>query len=108
MVKSHHKVQWTSFQSVGRGILNLLILTEACLNRTNNTNKIYTQDIYICACVCVRVCAWTDVCSEHYSCVCRCMSVEEAGAGKWGENVSEFSEILCIYFIFIVILNVPS
>ena len=33
--------------------------------------------------------------------------MEEAGAGKWGENVSEFLEILCIYFIFII-LNVPS
>ena len=36
------------------------------------------------------------------------MSVEEAEAGKWGENVSEILEILRIYFIFIVILNVPS
>ena len=62
MVKSHHKVQWTSFQSVGRGILNLLILTEACLNRTNNTNKIYTQDIYIYVHVCVCVCARGRMC----------------------------------------------
>ena len=44
-------------------------------------------------------------CSEHYSCVCGCMSVEEAGAGEWGENVRV--RFLRIYFIFIVILNVP-
>ena len=34
------------------------------------------------------------------------MSVEEAGAGERGENVRV--RFLCIYFIFIVILNVPS
>ena len=39
------------------------------------------------------------MCSQHYSCVCWCMSVEEARA----ENV----RFLYIYFIFIVILNYP-
>ena len=34
------------------------------------------------------------------------MSVEEAGAGEWGENVRE--RFLRIYFIFMVILNLPS
>ena len=34
------------------------------------------------------------------------MSVEEAGAGEWGENVRV--RFLRIYFIFIVVLNVPS
>ena len=34
------------------------------------------------------------------------MSVEEAGAGEWGENVRV--RFLRIYFIFIVILNIPS
>ena len=42
----------------------------------------------------------------RYSCVCGCMSVEEAGAGEWGENVRV--RFLRIYFIFIVVLNVPS
>ena len=53
-----------------------------------------------CVCVCMHAC------SEHYSCVCGCMSVEEAGAGEWGENVR--MRFLRIYFIFIVILNIPS
>ena len=56
------------------------------------------------ACVCARACM--HACSEHYSCVCGCMSVEEAGAGEWGENVR--MRFLRIYFIFIVILNIPS
>ena len=62
----------------------------------------------VCVCVhaCVHVHAWMHACSEHYSCVCGCMSVEEAGAGEWGENVRV--RFLGIYFIFIVILNVPS
>ena len=34
------------------------------------------------------------------------MSMEEAGAGEWGENVSV--RFLHVYFTFIVILNVPS
>jgi len=34
------------------------------------------------------------------------MSVEEAGAGEWGENVRV--RFLRIYFIFIVVLNIPS
>ena len=57
------------------------------------------------ACVCMRVCTrtWMHACSEHYSCVCGCMSVEEAGAGEWGENVRV--RFLRIYFI---ILNIPS
>ena len=45
-------------------------------------------------------------CSEHYTGVCGCMSVEEAGASEWGENVRV--RFLCISFIFIVILNIPS
>ena len=60
----------------------------------------------MCVCVCVRACTWMHACSDHYSCVCGCMSVEEAGAGKWGENVRV--RFLCIYFIFIVILIIPS
>ena len=59
---------------------------------------------YVCAHMCART--WMHACSEHYSCVCGCMSVEEAGAGEWGENVRV--KVLRIYFIFIVILNVPS
>ena len=43
---------------------------------------------------------------EQYSCVCGCMSVEETGAGEWGENVRV--RFLRIYVIFIVIFNVPS
>ena len=51
------------------------------------------------ACVCTR--AWMHVCSEQYSCVCGCMSVEEAGAGEWGENVSEtFTYLFYIYNYF--------
>ena len=57
---------------------------------------------YVCAHMCART--WMHACSEHYSCVCGCMSVEEAGAGEWGEKASE----IFTYFIFIVILNVPS
>ena len=68
----------------------------------------------VCVCVCVRagvcvhacVCAraWMHACSsEHYSCVCGCMSVEEAGAGEWGERNVRV-RFLRIYFIFIVIL----
>ena len=45
-------------------------------------------------------------CSEHYTCVCGCMSVEEAGADEKGEKVRV--RFLRIYLIFIVILNVPS
>ena len=45
-------------------------------------------------------------CCEHYSCVTGCISVEEAGADEWGENVRVRS--LRIYFIFVVILNIPS
>ena len=63
----------------------------------------------MCVCVCARMCARTrvDACvSEHYSCVYRCLSVAEARAGERGGNVSV--RFLCIYFIFIVILNVPS
>ena len=64
--------------------------------------------VHACVCVCVCVCArpWMDACSEHYSCVCGCMSMEEAGAGEWGENVSV--TLARMYFIFIVILNLPS
>ena len=43
---------------------------------------------------------------EQYPRVCGCMSVEEAGAGEWGENVRV--RFWRIYFIFIVILNEPS
>ena len=43
--------------------------------------------VCVCVCVCARACTWMHACSEHYSCVCGCMSVEEAGAGEWGENV---------------------
>ena len=57
-------------------------------------------------CVCVRARAWMHACSEHHSCDCGCMSVEEVGAGEWGEKVRV--RFLHIYFIFIVILNVPS
>ena len=48
--------------------------------------------------------------NEHYTCVCGCMSVEEARAGERGrECESEIErEVLHIYFIFIVILNVLS
>ena len=73
-----------------------------------------------CVCVCVRerlcecvhacVCACTrmHMCSEHYICVCRCMSVEEAGAGERERMWKWVVVFLRIYFLFIVILNVPS
>ena len=51
------------------------------------------------------------MCSEHYTCVCGCMSVEEAGAGKRGrECESEIDTYISFYvlFYFVVILNVPS
>ena len=38
--------------------------------------------------------------------ISQCMSVEEVGAGERGENVRV--GFLRIYFIFILILNVPS
>ena len=39
-------------------------------------------------------------CSDHYSCVCGCMSLEAAGAGEWGENVrARFSRVY-VYFNF--------
>ena len=49
-------------------------------------------------------------CSEHDTCVCGCMSVEEAGRARGEENVRVryihiyFFDVL---FYFIVILNVP-
>ena len=55
---------------------------------------------HVCVCACVSACAraWMHVCSEHYSCVCGCRSVKEAGAGEWGENVSEiFTYLFYIY-----------
>ena len=65
----------------------------------------------VCVCVCVRVCVHVQmhVCSEHYTCVLGCMSVEEAGANKRGrECVSEIYIFYVFFYIFIVILNVPS
>ena len=50
------------------------------------------------ACIHMHVCAGVCTCSEHYSCVCRCMSVEEAGAGEWGENARVRLFYTC-YFI---------
>ena len=54
---------------------------------------------YVCAHMCA--CTWMHACSEHYSCVCGCNSVEEARAGEWGENVSEiFRYLFYIYRYF--------
>ena len=65
--------------------------------------------VRMCVCVCARTCVcahmWMKAYSEHYSCVCGCMSVEEAGAGERGYNVKV--RFLRIYFI-LIILNVPS
>ena len=36
-------------------------------------------------CVCAR--AGMHACPEHYTGVYGCISVDEAGAGEWGENV---------------------
>ena len=55
-----------------------------------------------CARVCVSARAWMHACSELYKCVCGCMPVEEAGAGERGRECESD------YFIFIVILSVPS
>ena len=62
----------------------------------------------MCVRACVHVCmhAWMHTCSEHHSCVCGRMSVEEAGVGERGENVRV--RFLRIYLIFIVVLNIPS
>ena len=66
----------------------------------------------VCVCVCVRVCVCARVCArahgctrvtvlpEHHSCVCGCMSVEEAGAGEWGENV-RLSEIFTYLYLLL-------
>ena len=44
----------------------------------------------VCVCVCVNACVcarmWMHVCSEHDTCVCGCMSVEEARAGERGRQ----------------------
>ena len=58
---------------------------------------------YMRACVCMQMHA----CFEHYTCVCGCMSVEEAGVGVRGRECE--SEIYTyISFTFYFILNVPS
>ena len=70
----------------------------------------------MCVCVCTRVCVHACVhmhvcagvctCSEHYLCVCRCMSVEEAGAGEWGENARErFLFILYLLLFYMYLLE---
>ena len=58
-----------------------------------------------CVRVCVCVCTRARACSEHYSCVCGCMSVEEAGAGEKGRECE--SEIFT-YLYVLLFLNVPS
>ena len=59
-------------------------------------------------CVCMHVCrrAWMHACSEHYSCVCRCISVEEAGAGEQEECESEIFYVFILYLL--IFFNVPS
>ena len=50
-------------------------------------------------CVCVRAC------SEHDTCVCGCMSVEEAGAGEGArEFESEIDTLISFTFYFILLL----
>ena len=53
----------------------------------NNYNDTHTQR------------ASMHACCEHYSCVCGCMSVEEAGAGERAENVRArfFTYLFYIY-----------
>ena len=51
-----------------------------------------------------RIQSYRIQCSEHYSCVCGCMSVEKA----WGRRVGRECEWDFYVFIFIVILSVPS
>ena len=66
----------------------------------------------VCACMhaCVCACMQITICSEHRTCVCGCMSMEEVWMGKRGrERESEiYVYFLRIYFIFNIILNVPS
>ena len=58
-------------------------------------------------CVCARV--QMHACSEHDTCVCGCMSVEEARAGERGrECESEIYTYISFTFYFTVILHVPS
>ena len=47
--------------------------------------------VRVCVCVCARARARLRMhaCSEHGTCVCGCMSVEEARAGEKGENLRE-------------------
>ena len=86
------------------------VCSRVCSRVLNITHGFMGASVCVHVCVCVHTCvcrhAWMHTCSEHYSWVCGCMSVEEAGAGEWGENVRV--RFLGIYFIFIVVLNVPS
>ena len=46
------------------------------------------------------------MCSEHYTCVCGCMSAEEAGAGERGrECESEIYTYISFTFYFILLLS---
>ena len=57
----------------------------------------------VSVCVCARVCAGAHGCmhARNITRVCGCISVEEAGAGEWEENVSEiFMYLFYIYCYF--------
>ena len=72
------------------------------LHKPHKGARLCHQPVHMCVCVCECVCAhtWMHVCSEHYSCVCGCMSVEEAGAGQEsGERMWEWD-----FYIFILYL----
>ena len=47
---------------------------------------------------------WMQACSEHDTCVCGCMSVEEAGAGERGGGECENEKYICIFYVFILCL----
>ena len=61
--------------------------------------NVSSDEVCVCAHACMCGCAcmhmWMHVCSEHYTCVCRCMYVKEAGAGERGKECE--SEIQIFY-----------
>ena len=109
-----HRERWRLWNS---------LLARRVLQRSGPVLKSYSKTVsfsviprsspsHLCVCVraCVRACVCVSsrvrmhACSQHHTCVCG--SVEEAGAG---ERLWEWDTyFLRIYFIFIVILNVPS
>ena len=94
--------RWVCYQRSWsqRGFILYILVIKIQLFAQYFLNSFFCNPISLMrVCVCAR--AWMDACSEHYSCVCGCMSVEEAGAGERGENVSEiFTYLFYIYCYF--------